>query len=60
MASPGERVIEVVCTEDKLRADLADGHSISAPTLCLWPGSCTFFMPPLWSAASPRLKPLPG
>lgn len=31
MANPGERVIEVACTEDKLIVDLADGRSISVP-----------------------------
>ena len=31
MANPGERVIEVACTEDKLVVDLADGRSISVP-----------------------------
>jgi hypothetical protein len=31
MANPGERVIEVACTEDKLTVDLADGRSISVP-----------------------------
>ena len=31
MANPGERVIEVTCTEDKLIVDLADGRSISVP-----------------------------
>jgi hypothetical protein len=29
MANPGERVIEVACSEDKLIVDLADGRSIS-------------------------------
>jgi len=31
MANPGERVIEVAFTEDKLLVDLADGRSISVP-----------------------------
>jgi hypothetical protein len=31
MGNPGERVIEVACTEDKLIVDLADGRSISVP-----------------------------
>ncbi len=31
MANPGERVVEVACTEDKLIVDLADGRSISVP-----------------------------
>jgi hypothetical protein len=31
MANPGERVIEVSCTEDKLTVELADGRSISVP-----------------------------
>lgn len=31
MANPGERVIEVACTEDKLIVDLSDGRSISVP-----------------------------
>jgi hypothetical protein len=31
MANPGERVLEVICTEDKLTVDLADGRSISVP-----------------------------
>jgi hypothetical protein len=31
MANPGERVIGLACTEDKLIVDLADGRSISVP-----------------------------
>ena len=31
MANPGERVLEVACTEDKVVVDLADGRSISVP-----------------------------
>lgn len=31
MANPGERVIDVACTDDKLIVDLADGRSISVP-----------------------------
>ena len=31
MANPGERVADVVFTEDRLTVDLADGRSISAP-----------------------------
>jgi hypothetical protein len=31
MANPGERVVDLACTEDKLVVDLADGRSISVP-----------------------------
>ena len=31
MANPGERVADVLCTEDDLKVDLADGRSISVP-----------------------------
>lgn len=31
MANPGERVIDVAFTDDKLIVDLADGRSISVP-----------------------------
>ena len=31
MANPGERVADVVWTEDRLAGDLADGRSISVP-----------------------------
>ena len=31
MANPGERVTDVLCTEDDLKVDLADGRSISVP-----------------------------
>jgi len=33
MVNPDDRVIEVVCTEDKLMVDLADGASIFVPLL---------------------------
>jgi hypothetical protein len=31
MANPGERVADVVCTDDKLKVDLEDGRTISVP-----------------------------
>jgi len=31
MASPGERIIAVTCTDDALVVDLADGRTISVP-----------------------------
>jgi len=31
MANPGERVVDLACTEDKLVVDLADRRSISVP-----------------------------
>jgi hypothetical protein len=31
MANPGERILDVQCSEDTLSVDLADGRSLSVP-----------------------------